>query len=598
MRSPLYHVFMVFLFTGWLLVGCRADNQMNDVDQPPDVDDKITEISQTGLELTTPDELEISNRGEFALLTWEWPEPLADNQYFDVRIWREGEPNYGVAWIKNDWFPVSSWLWEQNMTGKFLWSVALIEGENGEIIQELQTQPTPRSFTYNNEAWMQLPAGFIHELLAFGPLNSNFSGISLGPDGRFYITSHAGSIFYIDELEGDHPVAMKQLDIDSSITLTNLVDVLFIDDELFVAYGGAIGILADTNADGVYDQLTDIVTGLPSWQYWGHSNNQMALGADGKIYFGVGATTDHGPLQVENEASIMRVNPDGSELEVFATGFRNVYDLTFNANGDLFAADNAPDTLTSNEILDFFPSEELNHVVEGGHYGFPEIYSPMAHEDAALPPIATFLPSTGSAGLLYYENGVFPEDYHGGIFVAQYGSRFPVMGHGHAIVYVQLSQEDGSYRGSWENFADMEGLAPVDLEVNSAGEMFVVLYDKSVVLRITYTGVVEEPNTSERLVALGSDIYANGKAGAPACVVCHGRPEGGEINAPNLRLINETAPERVAGISAEEYIRQSIVNPNEFVVDGYAADIMFQTYSDILTDEDIDALIAYLKTFE
>ena len=49
------------------------------------------------------------------------------------------------------------------------------------------------------------------------------------------------------------------------------------------------------------------------------------------------------------------------------------------------------------------------------------------------------------------------------------------------------------------------------------------------------------------------------------------------------------------GISAEDYLRQSITQPSIYLVDGYA-DIMYKDYAERLSEEDINNLIAYLMT--
>lgn len=106
------------------------------------------------------------------------------------------------------------------------------------------------------------------------------------------------------------------------------------------------------------------MTHLPARLYPWHANNDL-LGPDGLIYFAVGATTNAEPETHPYASTILVYNPDTEALRVFATGFRNPFDLAFNAQGDLFATDNGPDGLT------ITPGDELNYIVEGGNYGFP-----------------------------------------------------------------------------------------------------------------------------------------------------------------------------------------------------------------------------------
>ena len=44
----------------------------------------------------------------------------------------------------------------------------------------------------------------------------------------------------------------------------------------------------------------------------------------------------------------------------------------------------------------------------------------------------------------------------------------------------------------------------------------------------------------------------------------------------------------------EEYIRQSIVDPDAVVVEGYQSGVMPTTFGETLSPEELDALVAYL----
>lgn len=63
---------------------------------------------------------------------------------------------------------------------------------------------------------------------------------------------------------------------------------------------------------------------------------------------------------------------------------------------------------------------------------------------------------------------------------------------------------------------------------------------------------------------------------------------------PNVQNLPETAGERVAGQDAQTYVHNSIVNPNEYINDGYIAGIMPQNFADQLSEEEISALVDWL----
>jgi cytochrome c len=95
----------------------------------------------------------------------------------------------------------------------------------------------------------------------------------------------------------------------------------------------------------------------------------------------------------------------------------------------------------------------------------------------------------------------------------------------------------------------------------------------------------------------GQQIFAQGVNGAPPCSSCHGTSGGRNAFqlAPNMIGLDERAGQRVAGLSAEAYIHQSIVEPEAYLVPGFRP-IMPPTFGETLTEQDIADLIAFLLT--
>ncbi len=99
--------------------------------------------------------------------------------------------------------------------------------------------------------------------------------------------------------------------------------------------------------------------------------------------------------------------------------------------------------------------------------------------------------------------------------------------------------------------------------------------------------------------ALGEAIFANFYPEASfACNTCHLNNSEAMLIGPGLLNIGERAADRVEGQTAEEYLRISILNPGEYVVEGFPDMLMPQIYADLLSDEDLDNLVAYLFTLE
>ena len=86
-----------------------------------------------------------------------------------------------------------------------------------------------------------------------------------------------------------------------------------------------------------------------------------------------------------------------------------------------------------------------------------------------------------------------------------------------------------------------------------------------------------------------------GKNNVIGCVACHSIKPGQTIVGPSLAGLSIRAPYLVAGESAEEYIRHSIINPDAHIVEGFLPAVMFSHYAQELSQEEIDALVGYLS---
>lgn len=87
--------------------------------------------------------------------------------------------------------------------------------------------------------------------------------------------------------------------------------------------------------------------------------------------------------------------------------------------------------------------------------------------------------------------------------------------------------------------------------------------------------------------------------GAPTCQSCHVvQADAVPVIGPSLYGIATVAGTRVPGQSAEEYLRIAIVDPNDYVLEGYQPGIMVRTYGMLLTEQQINDLVAYMLTLE
>lgn len=122
------------------------------------------------------------------------------------------------------------------------------------------------------------------------------------------------------------------------------------------------------NVDGKGADRTLLHTGYGvRIAFIGHDLHGLRFGPDGRLYFSIGDRGAHvekeGKVLVENPDSgcVMRCNPDGSGLEVFATGLRNPQKLAFDAYGNLWTGDNN---------CDAGDAARWTYLMEGGDCGW------------------------------------------------------------------------------------------------------------------------------------------------------------------------------------------------------------------------------------
>jgi cytochrome c551/c552 len=101
--------------------------------------------------------------------------------------------------------------------------------------------------------------------------------------------------------------------------------------------------------------------------------------------------------------------------------------------------------------------------------------------------------------------------------------------------------------------------------------------------------------------ANGEALFAQATIGpnnAPGCITCHSLEPDVVIVGPSQAGLATRAETRVPGMSAADYIHQSIVEPNAYLVEGFAEGLMYQNYATDLTEEQINDLVAYTLTLD
>ncbi len=118
------------------------------------------------------------------------------------------------------------------------------------------------------------------------------------------------------------------------------------------------------------------------------------------------------------------------------------------------------------------------------------------------------------------------------------------------------------------------------------------------------TKVAQAPTTPAATVKAASGNKgnaANGKTlfnGVGTCNTCHDATSGIQIVGPSLKGVATRAATRKPGMAAEDYLRESLLKPNAFVVQGFPSGVMPQNFAQMLNSKQIDDIIAYLLTLK
>ena len=194
---------------------------------------------------------------------------------------------------------------------------------------------------------------------------------------------------------------------------------------LYLVHPPLLSALRDKNGDGVADERKVLVQGLGGGiehpRGADHTTNACRMGIDGWLYIAVG---DFG-LGIEKEKAgakgtdgkrltlygggVVRVRPDGTELEVVATMTRNQYDVAISPTLDLFARDNTNDGKGWNT--------RFHHHTALANHGYPRLYQNFAAETTGY--LADYGGGSGTGALWLSEPG-FPASWGETLFTCDW----------------------------------------------------------------------------------------------------------------------------------------------------------------------------------
>ena len=325
---------------------------------------------------------------------------------------------------------------------------------------------------------IKLPPGFKISLYAEVP---NARSMCISPSGTLFVGNREGDKVYA--VVDSHKSGKGDIVYTIASGLNSPNGVAFKDGSLYIATISNILRLDNIEANlsnppkpvVVYDKYpTDRHHG---WKF-------IAFGPDGKLYIPVGAPCNVCAKENPLYASITRMNKDGSDMEVFASGIRNTVGFAWHpVTQELWFTDNGRDNMG-----DDIPADELDRAPKKGmHFGFPychqgDIPDPEFGNGKNCadytPPEKKLGPHVAALGMRFYTGNMFLPEYKNQIFIAEHGSWNRSTPIGYRVMFVRLDERGkvAQYVPFAEGWLQNDGKVlgrPVDVQVLTDGSLLV-----------------------------------------------------------------------------------------------------------------------------
>ncbi len=408
----------------------------------------------------------------------------------------------------------TSGKWEATPTGKEEWKPALVISEYGKGPWGLALDGKSGGGKKNSgpaesiaASEITVPKGFKVEKLYNVPKDAEGSWVALtvDPKGRLIAGDQYGSLYRMSV--SDSPLKPEKLNIE----IGKAHGLLAAFDSLYAMVnedGKNNGLyrLQDTNGDDHYDKVTKLHTIQGGGEHGLHS---MVVSPDGKrIFFNCGnhaqlpeGLTDSRPAMIWSEDHVLprlwdarghargklapggyicSMNPDGSGLELFCTGFRNEFDICFNDQGELFTYDADMEWDIGSP---WYRPTRVNHCVSGADYGWRSGSGKWPGYYADSLPTTLDIGPGSPTGVVAGTGAKFPAKYQHAIYINDwtYGTMWAI----------HLESKGASYVAKKEEFVFGKPLPLTDVVIHPDGAMYFAVGGRrtqSGVYRVTYVG--------------------------------------------------------------------------------------------------------------
>jgi putative heme-binding domain-containing protein len=357
---------------------------------------------------------------------------------------------------------------------------------------------------------IKAPKGFKVELLYSVPSREQGSWVTLAtdPKGRLITSDQYGKLYRITPPPiGQSAKGIKLEPINCDIGMAH--GIVYAFDSLYVmtnGKGGGLYRVTDSDGDDQFDTVKQI-RAVPGGGE--HGPHAVVLAPDGKsLYVCAGNHTNlpsmeksrvprnwqedilhdrmwdaggHAVGKMAPGGWIARINPEGSQWELISVGYRNEFDIAFNADGELFTYDA---DMEWDIGAAWYRPTRVCHVTGGSEFGWRSGTGkwPTWYPDS-LPSVVDIGPGCPT-GITFGTGARFPAKYQKALFLSDWS---------YGILYAVHLQPSGStYTGTTERFLSAAPLPLTDLLINPAdGAMYFTIGGRrtqSGLYRVTYSG--------------------------------------------------------------------------------------------------------------
>ncbi|WP_400073270.1 PQQ-dependent sugar dehydrogenase [Zobellia russellii] len=341
---------------------------------------------------------------------------------------------------------------------------------------------------------LKLPDGFKIEVYADSVDGAR--SMAMGDDGTLFVgTRNEKKIYAIQDRDRDFK-ADRVIELDTTLESPN-----------GIAYRNGSLYVADVSTLYRYDNIEANLDSVPERKViyddypeaFHHGWKYIAFGPDDKLYVPVGAPCNICDSTVVDKrfASITRMDPDGSNREIYVHGVRNTVGFTWHPETkEMYFTDNGRDMMG-----DDIPPCELNRVTEAGqHFGYPfchggTIKDPEFGDQRPcsdfVAPVQNLGAHVAPLGVKFYTGDMFPEKYKQYAFIAEHGSWNRSKKSGYRISLVKFENNEAvAYETFLEGWLDEESQEafgrPVDVLFLKDGSLLISDDFGDAIYRVSY----------------------------------------------------------------------------------------------------------------